>query len=337
MMRDVKLALNICTYQREEYIQKNLKILQTSSFFDKEQSRYYGRLHIFIVDNDSRLQIPETEYVHCIHNRNTGGSGGFQRGIEVIRSCGETFSHVIFMDDDVSFDMSTFYLLFDFLTHVNEENKDRPVAGRMFCMDRPDIQYTAAEKWNAGHISHVEYMRDVRNSTYTPGWIVYDADADYGGWWFCCFPMDFIRQNDVLPFFIHCDDVEYGLRCGKKPIIIEGVQVWHETYDKRMTPLMQYYDTRNPLFVNQIHGFLPEVGQVLSEWKDKITEYHVREDWITEYYVILAMNDFLNGMNWLKRIDSAKYHRKLQRMKSCRIKNAICWRIVAYRYRKHFG
>ena len=104
-----------------------------------------------------------------------------------------------------------------------------------------------------------------------------------------------------------------------------------------MTPLMQYYDTRNPLFVNQIHGFLPEAGQVLSEWKDKITEYHVREDWITEYYVILAMNDFLKGMNWLKRIDSAKYHRKLQRMKSCRIKNAICWRIVAYRYRKHFG
>ena len=58
------------------------------------------------------------------------------------------------------------------------------------------------------------------------------------------------QDNDVLPFFIHCDDVEYGLRCGRKPIIIEGVQVWHETYDKRMTPLMQYYDTRNPLFDN---------------------------------------------------------------------------------------
>ena len=90
-------------------------------------------------------------------------------------------------------------------------------------------------------VSHVEFMRDVRKTAYTQGRVIYDADADYGGWWFCCFPYVFVQENDVLPFFIHCDDVEYGLRCGKKPIIIEGVQVWHETYDKRMTPLMQYY------------------------------------------------------------------------------------------------
>ena len=60
------------------------------------------------------------------------------------------FTHVIFMDDDVVFDINSFYLLFDFLTQVDEENRDRPVAGRMFCMDRPNIQYTAAEKWNGG-------------------------------------------------------------------------------------------------------------------------------------------------------------------------------------------
>ena len=107
-------------------------------------------------------------------------------------------------------------------------------------MDDPYIQYTAAEKWNRGMVSHVEFMRDVRGTAYTQGKVIYDADADYGGWWFCCFPYVFVQENDVLPFFIHCDDVEYGLRCGKKPIIIEGVQVWHETYDKRMTPLMQY-------------------------------------------------------------------------------------------------
>jgi len=137
----------------------------------------------------------------------------------------------------------------------------------------------------------------------------------------------------VLPFFIHCDDVEYGLRCGRKPIIIEGVQVWHETYDKRMTPLMQYYDTRNPLFVNQIYGFLPETEQVMEAWKQKITEYHVRKDWLTEYYVILAMNDFLKGMRWLKRINAERYHRKLQRARSSKLKNAVCWRVVTLKFR----
>ena len=44
----------------------------------------------------------------------------------------------------------------------------------------------------------------------TQGRVIYDADADYGGWWFCCFPYVFVQENDVLPFFIHCDDVEYG-------------------------------------------------------------------------------------------------------------------------------
>lgn len=335
MKNEVCLALNICTYHRETFIRKNLMMLQESLFFDKDNTDYYGRLHIFVVDNASELRLQDDAYTHLIYNENTGGSGGFQRGIEEIRASNTDFSHVIFMDDDVSFDMDSFYLLFDFLSQVDGDDKKRPVAGRMFCMDKPDIQYTAAEKWNGGNLSHVEFMRDVRDD-YCPGKVIYDADADYGGWWFCCFPMEFVRDNDVLPFFIHCDDVEYGLRCGRKPIIIEGVQVWHETYDKRTTPLMQYYDTRNPLFVNQIYGLLPDVKLVLEQWKHQITEYHLRKDWLTEYYVICAMNDFLKGMRWLKHVHSGRYHRKLQRVKSCKLKNAICWRLVAWKFKRKF-
>ena len=332
---EVKIALNICTYQREEYIHRNLSLLRASYFFDWRKTDYYGKLHIFIVDNARQLKIREDDYTHLVYNKNTGGSGGFQRGIEEIRKQ-EGFTHVIFMDDDVVFDINSFYLLFDFLTQVDEENRDRPVAGRMFCMDNRYIQYTAAEKWNGGDISHVEFWRDVRQTGYAPGKVIYDVDADYGGWWFCCYPCAFVQENDVLPFFIHCDDVEYGLRCGKKPVIIEGVQVWHETYDKRMTPLMQYYDMRNPLFVNQLYGFLPEPLQLLQQWKDKMTAFHVKGDWLSEYYVILAMNDFLKGMEWLKRIDAGKYHKKLQKAKSCRVKNAICWRLVEHRAKKKF-
>lgn len=161
MKNEVKIALNICTFQREEFIHRNLSLLQASDFFNPDNPQYYGRLHIFVVDNGSSLQLPESLYVHCIYNRNTGGSGGFQRGIEEIRKRNEGFTHVIFMDDDVAFDISSFYLLFDFLSGVGEADRDRPVAGRMFCMDDPYIQYTAAEKWNRGMVSHVEFMRDV--------------------------------------------------------------------------------------------------------------------------------------------------------------------------------
>ena len=85
MKNEVKIALNICTFQREEFIHRNLSLLQASDFFNPDNPQYYGRLHIFVVDNGSSLQLPESPYVHCIYNRNTGGSGGFQRGIEEIR------------------------------------------------------------------------------------------------------------------------------------------------------------------------------------------------------------------------------------------------------------
>lgn len=336
-VREIIIALNICTYHRRQYIQKNLQKLMKSKFFDSAEKNYFSHLHIFVTDNGAELEQIENEFVYISHNVNSGGAGGFQKGLEQIRASETQFTHVIFMDDDVEFEISSFYILYEFLQNMSDEYVNHPVAGRMFCMDKPDTQYTAAEVWNAGDIRHVEYMRQIAADNYTPGKVIYDSGADYGGWWFCCFPMSFARENDILPFFIHCDDVEYGLRCGKPPIIIEGVQVWHETFEKRMTPLILYYDTRNPLFVNKIHGLLSDSDLLFDEWKKKITLYHVKQDWLSEYYIIKAMSDFLKGLDWLKGIDSGKYHIRLSKMRSSRLKNAIAWRVVQYRYkRKHF-
>ena len=336
-MRNVTLALNICTYNRREYIERNIAKLLESKFFTDKNSRCYRKLHIFVVDNGADLPLVNDEFLHVFHNRNSGGSGGFQRGLEDIRPFPVDFTHVIFMDDDVDFELEAFYLLYDFLTNVEEQYIDNPVAGRMFCMDRPDIQYTAAEIWNQGNLEHVEFMRSITNDNYHYGHVVYDSGAEYGGWWFCCFPMSFAKDNDIIPFFIHCDDVEYGLRCGKPPIIIEGVQVWHETFDKRLTPIIRYYDTRNPLFVNELHNISKPTNVILTEWKSAITECHVQQDWLTEYYIIRALNDYLKGIDWLKNIDAGKYHKRLLKKKSNRYKNACFWRFVQYKFKKRYS
>lgn len=107
--------------------------------------------------------------------------------------------HVVFMDDDVEFDISCFYKLFDFLQMVDKENADRPVAGRMFRMDNRQIQYTAAEIWNAGNIRHVGLNKSIEEIQKEPD-VEWNSGAEYGGWWFCCFPYEFVRENDVLPF-----------------------------------------------------------------------------------------------------------------------------------------
>lgn len=46
MKNEVKIALNICTFQREEFIHRNLSLLQASDFFNPDNPQYYGRLHI---------------------------------------------------------------------------------------------------------------------------------------------------------------------------------------------------------------------------------------------------------------------------------------------------
>ncbi|MBO4908827.1 MAG: glycosyltransferase family 2 protein [Lachnospiraceae bacterium] len=300
-MNQVRLALNICTYKREQILRKNLEVLKGSEFYNPNNSHYYNKMEIFVIDNASELLLEEFPNLHLFHNPNTGGSGGFQRGVEEIRKI-NGFTHVIFMDDDVTFEMSSFYLLYDFLETVDPENADRPVAGRMLDADNPNIQWTAAEKWNAGNIKHVEFLRDITDpaNPYTPGKAVYDVDADYGGFWFCCYPYSYVKDNDILPFFLHCDDVEYGLRCGKTPIIIEGVHVWHETWEKKMSSRMLYYDIRNSLLVNQKYGFIPTPNQSIDKWEKMINDFIVEGNFEYAFSVIDAISDFYKGLKYIK-------------------------------------
>ena len=94
-VNEIYLAINICTYHRKEFIEKNLSQLLQSKFFDPLDKRYFSHLHVFITDNASELHIENPPFVHIFHNRNTGGAGGFQRGLEEIRKSGIAFSHEI--------------------------------------------------------------------------------------------------------------------------------------------------------------------------------------------------------------------------------------------------
>jgi len=99
---------------------------------------------------------------------------------------------------------------------------------------------------------------------------------------------------------------------------------------------MLYYDTRNPLFVNELHHLGDEPTCVLAEWKEKITKLHVQGDFLSEYYVIRGMGDYLRGIKWLNKIDSESYHKKLGGFKTTRYKNAITWRLVELRFKLKF-
>ena len=118
--------------------------------------------------------------------------------------------------------------------------------------------------------------------------------GEYSGWWFACYPMSFVRENLPLPFFLHCDDVEYGLRWGQPPLVLNGIQVWHQAAEHRRSPMVSYYDLRNTMIVNSIRG-TAGFGKLLLSWMKTLYYYwrHAPADY--GYAALAAMEDYLRG------------------------------------------
>lgn len=43
--------------------------------------------------------------------------------------------------------------------------------------------------------------------------------------------------------------------------------MWHETYEYRKNAMISYYDIRNSMIVNTIHGFYQSEKDVWEDWK----------------------------------------------------------------------
>lgn len=322
MTREIKISLVICTYKRRKQLQQILNMLHK----ENEREKWNGWLQVVVIDNASELEGGNEEGVFIYHNHNTGGSGGFSRGLDETVKNLEIFpaTHVVFMDDDVVVQMESLHRLHAFLSLMKEEYTQEVIAGRMFDIDRPCIQYTAAEVWNKGDIRHIGWNQDMTRRQHV--WHMNENEGgEYGGWWFACFPIEFVKENRPLPFFLHCDDVEYGLRHGGTPIILNGIQVWHEIYEYWKAPVLAYYDNRNRALVNHLYR-LCDKEEILKHWIKSISFYHMRREYTMEYYAIKGFLDFFKGMEWAGRIDANKYHEKLGRKRGNRIKNALLWR-----------
>ena len=330
--RMISLSLVICTYKRKESLEENLDHIRKDPELRKlfQEKRFIVR----VVDNAKELSDSYGKGIRVYPNENTGGSGGFSRGMEESVKEKELYqtSHVILMDDDVKLQVESLHRLYALLSHIRPKYAQEPVAGRMFRLDRREIQYTAAEIWNGGDLRHIGWNHDMTLKENLPS-MNNNEGAEYGGWWFACYPIEYVEKNRPLPFFLHCDDVEYGLRHGGTPIILNGIQVWHETYEYRQSPVTAYYDTRNTLIVNAMIGILPPKDIVLREWKRKISEAHVQGDYLLERMLILGLMDAAKGKKYLYKCQkSKKYAQLYKRRKASKIGNAILWRSARIKY-----
>ena len=318
---NVNIAVDICTFKREEYVERNMNVLK-KTILENPDSPLYRHLYVLISDNAKTLDpekiIGDSPYIQINPNRNVGGVGGFTRGIiEAMKmQSSKDISHVLLMDDDAVIQPHSLEVNYVFLSLLKEEYKDYVMAGSIMRIDEPNVQYELGARWNRGNIvaqRHYLDMRKLKNLLLNEE---EEEPAEYTGWWYTCYPLSTLDKNNLpLPLFIHRDDVEYGMRIGNgKFIFMNGLCVWHEAFENKMQGPLEYYDIRNLAIVNAIHH--PDYGP--REFKKIFTRWVINN--IVRYrynYVDMnfrAVEDFCRGMDWFIQQEAEPLHKEIAAM-----------------------
>ncbi len=313
-LRDIKIGIGICTFRREEFVKKNLKILK-ESILENKASPLYRHMEVFIADNGRTLESGEllTPEIHIYPNRNVGGAGGFTRDLIEIMENNNTFriTHVLLMDDDIVIEPEALVKTYTLLTLLKDTYIDAFIGGAMLRLDRQYIQVESGAVWDAGYLDPLKMNLDLRqceaclyNET--------EEFSEYNAWWYCCFPVEIVTPDNLpLPIFIRGDDLEYGLRNMKHLILMNGICVWHEPFENKYSSYLEYYIIRNLLIDNAFH--YPEYG--VKQLNRMLFKHCIQEIMFYRYKNVdlyfQGIKDFLKGPEWLMQQDGETLHQQV--------------------------
>ena len=312
----VRLAVGICTYRRESYVTHNLRRLR-EDLAENPESPLYGKLEVFVSDNGKTLPASlASEHVCIFPNRNTGGSGGFTRVmIEMMKVREELgITHLLLMDDDVQIEPHAFELTACFLSLLKPEYRDAFLGGAMLRLDRRNIQSDNGARWTGLDVFVPKANYDMEDLGNVLANEIEDT-VDYLGWWYCCMPAGVIQEDNLpIPLFIKRDDIEYSLRCGKRFISLNGICVWHETFESKSSAYLDYYYFRNMCIINARHvpAFTKKrLRKALGSYvRENLKRYQYREAELA----IMGVEDFLRGVDAFMETDGEKLNTALMKL-----------------------
>lgn len=301
-MKNVNLALAICTYRREDYVARNINMLR-EEVFSKADSMLHGHIAAFISDNGNTLQPADfsDEHIHLFANKNSGGSGGFSRAaIEALRANDFQPTHIILMDDDISFNVYALERAFAFLRIIKDEYQVNMLGGAMFGTDQRAIQHAAGETqtatgiiFNKAGYNMFNIVDVLRNEV--------EEGINYLGWWFCCAPVKLFQASQFsLPLFVQYDDIEFGLRNNNVPkITLNGICCWHIPFDKKWSAFKNYYTIRNRAIVNGMYFGEFTKKRLKRELLHECFRRTLQFSYNEANLALRGAEDYLKGLSWL--------------------------------------
>lgn len=302
---DVIFAIDICTFRREKFVNRNLELIDDTIFSSNSPLR--DKIEIFISDNGKSLELSRNydNRVHVFPNKNAGGAGGFGRSmIEILRSSNyDKFTHIIMMDDDIVLSPETLYRTYTLTKTLKPEYKNSFIGGSMLELGRPHIQSEAMDLWTPTGSHPVKFQYNITDLSFVIKNEIEDK-ANYLGWWYCVMPIGVVKANNLpLPIFIKRDDIEYGIRNGRTFITLNGLCVLHEAFGNKRQGYLEYYYWRNMCILNSIH--YPSYNKKTLKrqlWKvAKMNLLYYRYD--DANLAFTGIEDFLKGVDWLMKTD----------------------------------
>ncbi len=248
-VRDARLGVVMTTFNRPLQVRANIDHLVRALGENPELS---GRIDVVVVDNGRNLDLGNagSNPITVLPNPNTGGAGGFARGLMHLRDLGQV-THVLFMDDDVSFDPEIVLRTLQVLSFA--KSPTLCVAGAMLDRDAPNELFESGARYLGKSLNP---NRAIGQGTDVEDWHSLLAaecgcDAiDYGAWWFVAFGIHLTRDNPV-PTFVRGDDVLWGLlHTGTETVTFNGIGLWHDGFERKNGPLAWFYETRNFALAN---------------------------------------------------------------------------------------
>lgn len=306
----VRVAAVICTYRREQAVSRNARAVERGIFSDPACPAR-DDLDLLIVDNGRSARIEETPRLTVFPNKNCGGSGGFARGmLEACRELGR-YTHVLLMDDDISFEPETLSRTVQFLKAARPSERPLCVGGQMLLEHAPAMQFEAGADYRNGRLAPIGRGLDLSRreclleNERAPA-------ARYNAWWYCCIPVSAVREKGLpMPFFIKTDDVEYGLRLDADIALLNGIGVWHTAFSEKYSPHLEYYIKRNELTVSAIYG--SGAGRLRACWKllRSCGRAVLNGDARAAAFMLRGCRDFLEGPDFFLRTDAETLNGRL--------------------------
>jgi len=226
--------------------------------------------------------------------------------------CG--FTHILLMDDDIILEPEAVFRTWQMLSLLKEEYQGHLLGGGLLRLDIHYIQHENSAQWQGDRIIFPKQGYDL-SERYA---VVANEErklVNYCGWWYCCIPIAERFEHALpMPFFIHRDDIEYGLRYRGRIITLNGISVWHDAFDHRRASSMVYYDIRNALICNAIH--YPEYSAkdakkyVIKNMFGHLMKYRYEDQKLT----LRALEDFCRGTAFLSSRDPVGLHQEIMAM-----------------------